>query len=187
MVSESKMRKHMSIVEGSGNVFEDLGFERDEAVNLSLRSQLMSRIEQIIVDRKLNQVKAAALFNVAQPRISDLRHNKIGSFTIDALVNMLSAAGDMVRIEFGPGPEPAKPAYSASDRDTGRTPVPERELSMFTIEDVLGTSRSTWTFDGQRAAERPGSQGSVRLIRGKSNDEPAWTTLRPRRTVLFRR
>jgi predicted XRE-type DNA-binding protein len=36
--------------------------------------------------------------HVSQPRVSDLTRGKIGKLTIDALVNMLSAAGLQVQL-----------------------------------------------------------------------------------------
>lgn len=44
--------------------------------------------------------RAGRLFDVAQPRISDLKRGKIGFFTIDALVNMLARTGVHVRPEL---------------------------------------------------------------------------------------
>jgi putative toxin-antitoxin system antitoxin component (TIGR02293 family) len=46
----------------------------------------------------LNQVEAAKLLGVTQPRVSDLLRGKINLFGLDTLVNMTAAAG--LRIEF---------------------------------------------------------------------------------------
>lgn len=40
---------------------------------------------------------------VTQPRISDLMRGKIGSFTLDTLVNMLTSAGLKVDLHIRPG------------------------------------------------------------------------------------
>ena len=88
------------ITPSSGNVFEDLGFDKDEAENLKVRSILMASIRKIIEDEGLTQAKAATLFGVTQPRISDLVRGKIDLFSIDALVNMLGAAGRHVQISI---------------------------------------------------------------------------------------
>ncbi len=85
----------------SGNVFRDLGFSREEAENLKIRSDLMIRLSQLIESRGLTQAKAAALFGVSQPRISDLKRGKIDRFSIDTLVAMLSQAGVPVQIVIG--------------------------------------------------------------------------------------
>jgi predicted XRE-type DNA-binding protein len=90
------------ITPSSGNVFEDVGFPPEEARRLLLQSDLAIAIEQIIKDRKLSQAKAAKLFGVSQPRISDLMRNKLELFSIDALISMLSRAGVAVTITLEP-------------------------------------------------------------------------------------
>jgi predicted XRE-type DNA-binding protein len=82
----------------SGNVFRDLGFDREEAEHLKLRSELMIEIRKVIKARRLTQAAAAALFGVSQPRISDLVRGKIDLFSIDTLIDMLAHGG--VRVSF---------------------------------------------------------------------------------------
>jgi len=82
----------------SGNVFRDLGFDREEAEHLKLRSTLMIEIRKVIEERELTQAAAAALFGVSQPRISDVVSGKIDLFSIDALIDMLAHVG--VRVSF---------------------------------------------------------------------------------------
>ena len=81
---------------GSGNVFLDVGFAPEEAENLLLRAQLMSRIRDVA--RGTSQREAAKRFGVTQPRLNDVMRGKISKFSLDALVNMLSHAG--MRIEM---------------------------------------------------------------------------------------
>ena len=95
---ERERSRSTSIVEGSGNVFVDLGFPPEEALNLSLRSQLMSELEQRLKTLKLTQAEAAELLEVSQPRISDLVRGKIGRFSVDTLITMLGRAGKTVTI-----------------------------------------------------------------------------------------
>jgi predicted XRE-type DNA-binding protein len=85
----------------SGNVFSDLGFQAEEALNLKMRSDLMIRLSALIDARGLTQAQAAALFGVTQPRVSDLLRGKIDRFSIDTLVAMLGHAGVDVRIVVG--------------------------------------------------------------------------------------
>jgi predicted XRE-type DNA-binding protein len=49
-------------------------------------------------NNKLTQDRAAKLFGVSQPRVSDLMRGKIHLFSIDNLVNLLAAAGLRVDI-----------------------------------------------------------------------------------------
>ena len=90
------MSKRVEIERGSGNVFEDLGFTGGEAENLLLRAQLISKIRTIA--RGMTQAEAAKRFGVTQPRMNDVLRGRIEKFSLDALVNMLSAAG--MRVEL---------------------------------------------------------------------------------------
>ncbi|WP_444512326.1 helix-turn-helix domain-containing protein [Methylomonas sp. HW2-6] len=65
----------------------------EEAENLKLRAKLMMDLTDYITRTGLNQVQAAKLFGVTQPRISDLVRGKINLFGLDALVNMAASAG----------------------------------------------------------------------------------------------
>jgi|SRR3990172_6273198 len=85
----------------SGNVFRDLGFPPEEAENLRIRSDLMARLCRVIEEEDLTQARAARLFGVTQPRVSDLVRGKIDLFSIDTLVNMLAKAGVRVRVTAG--------------------------------------------------------------------------------------
>ena len=85
----------------TGNVFRDLGFSKQEAENLKIRTDLMIRLSQLIETRRLTQAQAANLFEVTQPRISDLVRGKIDRFSIDTLVAMLSHAGLAVQVIVG--------------------------------------------------------------------------------------
>jgi predicted XRE-type DNA-binding protein len=64
-----------------------------EAENMRVRSALMVELAAYIDRSGLTQAEIARHFGVTQPRISDLRRGKIDLFSIDALVNMLTAAG----------------------------------------------------------------------------------------------
>jgi predicted XRE-type DNA-binding protein len=63
------------------------------AENMKVRSALMQELDKYIRNADLTQSEAARLFGVTQPRISDLIRGKIELFSIDALVNMVTAAG----------------------------------------------------------------------------------------------
>ena len=82
----------------SGNVFRDLGFSAAESENLRLRSDLMTELGKVIKRRRLTQARAAALFGVSQPRVSDLVRGRIERFSVDTLVAMLGNAGARVEL-----------------------------------------------------------------------------------------
>lgn len=91
-------RKQIKLTKSTGSVFRDLGFSPEESEHLRTRSRLMLSIRAIIQKRKLTQARAAVLFGVSQPRISDLVRGHIGEFSIDSLVNMLAHAKMTVEI-----------------------------------------------------------------------------------------
>jgi predicted XRE-type DNA-binding protein len=85
----------------SGNVFRDVGFGREEAQHLLVRSKLMLHIEKVVRARGLTQTAAARVMGVSQPRVSDLFQGKVGLFSTDALIDMLARLGVTVRVAFG--------------------------------------------------------------------------------------
>lgn len=86
------------ITPSSGNVFEDLGFDAEEAANLKLRSTLAIELARYVEAEGLTQAEAADRLGVTQPRVSDLVRGKIDRFTVDALVNMLARVGRRVEV-----------------------------------------------------------------------------------------
>ena len=86
----------------TGNVFQDLGFAPDDAENLKLRADLMIELSKLIKARRLTQAKAAKVFGVSQPRVSDLVRGKIDRFSVDTLVAMLGHAGAHVELVVRP-------------------------------------------------------------------------------------
>src|SRR5437016_14240064 len=93
----------MRATKGSENVFIDCGFPPAEAENLRIRAKMMMALTRYIRERKITQARAAKVMGVSQPRISDLVRGKIGLFTIDTLVNMVTAAGLRVDIDITAG------------------------------------------------------------------------------------
>ena len=91
----------------SGNVFNDVGFSVKEALNLTIRAELMIEISKMIEARGLTQVAAAKLLAVSQPRISDLMRGKIERFSVDSLIEMLGHTGATVSFKVTPGRQAA--------------------------------------------------------------------------------
>lgn len=98
----------MRVTKGNENVFVDCGFPPAEAENLRVRSKLMMALTGYVQDRKISQSRAAKIMGVSQPRVSDLMRGKIGLFTIDALVNMVAAAGLTIAVDITPAKPKAK-------------------------------------------------------------------------------
>jgi predicted XRE-type DNA-binding protein len=81
------------LTRSSGNVFADLGFDDAEATNLLMRSDLMRAIEKWFNASGLMQSAAAKQLGVPQSRFNLLLKSKINEFSLDALVNLGTAAG----------------------------------------------------------------------------------------------
>lgn len=87
-------------LEGSDNVFRDLGFPEEEAVNMLARSEMIIQIKEILDERELTQNEAAKLLGVRQPRVSALYTGKLNDFTIDMLMKWLTILGKKVTIQI---------------------------------------------------------------------------------------
>jgi predicted XRE-type DNA-binding protein len=90
----------LKITPSSGNVFRDLGFPREEAEHLLIRSDLMIAVQKAVARRGLKQAEAAKILGVTQPRVSDLLRGRIDLFSTDALIDLLARLGTRVRIVF---------------------------------------------------------------------------------------
>jgi predicted XRE-type DNA-binding protein len=82
------------------NVWDALAESPEEAANLTLRSDLMMKIEAIVKKNLWTQAEAARRCGVTQPRINDLLRGRISRFSLDALVNIAAALGRKVRIRL---------------------------------------------------------------------------------------
>ena len=94
----------LKITKSSANIFEDLGFDVQEAQNLLLRSQTMIALVQWYNASGLTQAAAAKTLGVTQPRFNQLLKGKIDIFSLDALVNMATNAGMRVGLTIRPVP-----------------------------------------------------------------------------------
>lgn len=79
--------------ERHANVWDAIDESPEAAENLKSRAGLMQELSTYIERSAMTQAEAARRFGLAQPRISDLTRGKIDLFSIDTLVNMLTAAG----------------------------------------------------------------------------------------------
>jgi predicted XRE-type DNA-binding protein len=84
------------VIEGSGNVFADLGFE-DPTLELA-KAVLAHSIARVIESRRLTQTQAADLTGLDQPKISSILRGRLGGFSIERLVRTLTALGQDVEI-----------------------------------------------------------------------------------------
>ncbi len=88
---------------GSGDVLEDLGFpDVDER---KLRVQLAMRLNELIAARRLTQARAAELFGIPQPHVSELKHYKLNRFSSERLLRFMTLLDRDVEIVIRPKAE----------------------------------------------------------------------------------
>jgi predicted XRE-type DNA-binding protein len=58
--------------QGSGNVFEDIGFDKATAARLSHKADLVGLLHRLQQERALSQTVFARLVGIPQPRLSQL-------------------------------------------------------------------------------------------------------------------
>jgi predicted XRE-type DNA-binding protein len=80
----------------SGNVFADTD-RPDPEIHL-LKARLVSRIQDVIDERKLSQVRAAALLGIAQPDLSNILRGRFRGYSVDRIMRLLMALGCEVDI-----------------------------------------------------------------------------------------
>ena len=83
---------------GSGNIFVDLGFPEEQAVNMLARANLMGTIRQIIRDNGWTQEQAAKVLKVKQPRVAEIMSMKTQHYSVDLLMKMLNRLGKRVSL-----------------------------------------------------------------------------------------
>lgn len=84
------------IERGSGNVFADLG--RPDAETHLLKAELVTRIDQIIRERRLTQARAAELLGISQPDVSRLLRGNFRDYSVERLLRFMTILGRDVEI-----------------------------------------------------------------------------------------
>ncbi len=77
------------VIRGTGNVFADLGFP--DAAERQAKLRLAYALNQVLEARKLSQADAAKVLGLTQPKVSALRHYKLAGFSVERLMNLLTA------------------------------------------------------------------------------------------------
>jgi predicted XRE-type DNA-binding protein len=117
MASRNTERRE-PVTRGTGNVFADLGFP--DAAERQAKLRLAYALNQVLEARKLSQADAAKVLGVTQPKVSALRHYKLAGFSVERLMNLLTAVDQDVEIVIRRKPR---------SRKTGRISVVAGEAS----------------------------------------------------------
>jgi predicted XRE-type DNA-binding protein len=75
------------------NVFEQIGFSREEAAALKMKSELHSQIVKTIKRKGYTQADLQKRLGESQPRVSDLMTGKISKFSLETLITYAEALG----------------------------------------------------------------------------------------------
>ena len=95
-----KRKPNTGVEDGSGNVFADLGFPNPEREQL--RAHLTLEIYRVIKSRNLTQAKTGEILGIPQPRVSGLMRGRGQSFSVERLMEFLTALGQDIRITVTP-------------------------------------------------------------------------------------
>jgi predicted XRE-type DNA-binding protein len=80
------------------DVFDALSDTPAEAARMKARAELLSALVRHVKSWNLSQEAAAARLGVTRPRLNDLVRGKLGKFSLDALVDLATAAGLKLQI-----------------------------------------------------------------------------------------
>jgi predicted XRE-type DNA-binding protein len=95
-----RANRRIPIEASSGNVFADLGLP--DAIDRDTKVRLAVKINKLFAAQRLNQVRAAALLDISQPKISALKNYRLDGFSVERLMNFIAALGEDVKISFSP-------------------------------------------------------------------------------------
>ncbi len=94
------------VTRGTENVFADLGLP--DAAERQAKLRLAYALNQVLEARKLSQADAARVLGVTQPKVSAIRHYKLVGFSIERLMNLLTAVDQDVEIVIRQKPRSRK-------------------------------------------------------------------------------
>lgn len=78
-------------IEGSGNVFADLGLP-DAGARLA-KAELARRISVAIQERGLTQQEAADLLQIDQPKVSAITRGRLADYSLERLMTLVNRLG----------------------------------------------------------------------------------------------
>ena len=107
-MANRRRERRETVTRGTGNVFADLGFP--DAAERHAKLRLAYALNQVLEKRKLSQADAAQVLGVTQPKVSALRNYKLAGFSVERLMNLLTALDQDVEIVVRKKPRSRKSA-----------------------------------------------------------------------------
>ena len=84
------------IEKGSGNIFADIGFTNDQ--EMLVKANLALKISEIIAQRRLTQIEAAAVLGMPQPKLSKLLRGQFHGVSETKMLECLNKLGRDIQI-----------------------------------------------------------------------------------------
>ena len=88
------------VIEGSGDIFADLGIELSPEE--ALKVEIALQISRTITSRGLTQVQVGELVGIDQAKVSQITRGRLKGFSIERLMRLLAALGWDIDIRFRP-------------------------------------------------------------------------------------
>lgn len=95
-----KKKRRVVVRAGGRNVFADLGFANPDRE--ALKARLMLRIYRLVRERAITQAEAGRILGIRQPHVSALMRGQSGAFSVERLMQFLTALGQDVQIRVTP-------------------------------------------------------------------------------------
>lgn len=111
------MSDEMRVTAAGGNIFAELGLP--DAEELRAKAELVIQIIQVIEERGLKQVEAAAIMGVDQAKVSQLVRGKLDGFSMERLYRFLNALGMDVEILVRPTPASREAQLTVTRKPSG--------------------------------------------------------------------
>ena len=89
-----KMKRHRF-----DSVWDAIEPSRAQAANMKARAKMMMAIRETVAAWGLTQAATAKRLGLTQRRLNDLLRGRINKFSLDALINVATAAGLAVRVQ----------------------------------------------------------------------------------------
>lgn len=93
-------RRDVGVTRGTTNVFDDLGFP--DAAERQTKTRLALAVNELLTARKLKQREVAELLRIAQPKVSALKNYRLDQFSVERLLEFLTALNQDVEIMIRP-------------------------------------------------------------------------------------
>ncbi len=98
-----------TITRGTTNVFADLGYA--DAAEQQTKTHLALAVNELLKVRKLKQHEFATLLGVPQPKVSALKNYRLGQFSVERLMEFLTALNQEVEIMIRPRPDTSEAGH----------------------------------------------------------------------------